>query len=165
MHSDDRLPDIGLRYLMNPILLLVMTLLSAIGFQAQSSNQETAVRKAVQSFYDAFNSHDFAHVPEFTTEDWTHINPLGGWTRGRDAILKELKQVHSTFLKGVTDTVEEMEVKFATPDVAIVTVPSRTTSYTTPDGVRHENQRQIRTFILVHRNGHWLIMQDQNTFR
>jgi uncharacterized protein (TIGR02246 family) len=165
MHSDDRLPDIGLRYPMNPILLLVMTLLSAIGLHAQSSNQETAVRKAVRSFYDAFNSHDFARVPEFTTEDWTHINPLGGWTRGREAVLKKLKEVHSTFLKGVIDTVEEMEVRFATPDVAIVTVPSRTTSYATLDGVRHENQRQIRTFILVHRNGHWLIMQDQNTFR
>ena len=111
MHSDDQPPDAGLRYLMNPILLLVMTLLSAISLHAQSSTQETAVRKAVQSFYDAFNSHDFTRVPEFTTEDWTHINPMGGWTRGRDAVLKNLKEVHSTFLKGVIDTVEEMEVR------------------------------------------------------
>jgi uncharacterized protein (TIGR02246 family) len=87
---------------------------------------EAEVRKAVQSFYAAFNSHDFARVPEFTTEDWTHINPLGGWTRGRSAVFKELEEVHSSFLKGVTDTIEEMEVKFATPKVAIVTVPSKT---------------------------------------
>lgn len=136
-----------------------------IGLHAQPAAQEARVRKAVQSFYDAFNTHDFGRVAQFTTEDWTHINPLGGWTRGRAAVLKELEEVHSTFLKGVTDTIEEMEVKFATTDVAIVTVPSKTSPYTSPDGVRRNNQRQIRTFVLVERRGKWLIMQDQNTFR
>ena len=81
------------------------------------------------------------------------------------AVLKELKEVHSTFLKGVTDTPEEMEVRFAATNVAVVTVPSKMSPHTTPDGVRRENQRMIRTFILVERSGRWLIMQDQNTFR
>ena len=130
-----------------------------------SITQEIWVRRTVQSFYEAFNSHDFSRVPEFTTEDWTHINPLGGWTRGRDAVLTELKEVHSTFLKGVTDTPVEIEVRFATKNAAIVTVPSKMSPQTTPDGARRENQEQIRTFILVKRGGQWLIMQDQNTFR
>jgi len=98
-----------------------------------------------------------------TTEDWNHINPFGGWTRSREAVLKELKEVHSTRLKGVSDTIEDMTVRFATPDVAVVTVTSWTTSFTTPDGVRHENEHHIRTFIVVKRGGRWLIMQDQNT--
>jgi uncharacterized protein (TIGR02246 family) len=130
-----------------------------------SFTQEVRVRKTVQSFYDAFNSHDFGRVPEFSTEDWTHISPIGSWTRGRDAVLKELKEVHSNFLKDVTDTPEEMEIRFATTNVAIVTVPSKMSAHTTPDGVKRENQKQIRTFILVKRSGRWLIMQDQNTFR
>jgi uncharacterized protein (TIGR02246 family) len=130
-----------------------------------SITQETRVRRTVQSFYDAFNSHDFSGVPAFTTEDWTHIGPLGGWTRGRDAVLEELKEVHSTFLKGVTDTPEEMEVRFAAMNAAIATVPSKMSPHTTPDGVKRENQKQIRTFILVKHGGRWLIMQDQNTFR
>ena len=146
-------------------LAAALELMIAIGLHAQTATPEAQVRKAVQSFYEAFNSHDFARVPEFTTEDWTHINPLGGWTRGRDAVLAELREVHSSFLKGVTDTIEEMEVRFATTGVAIVTVPSKTSPYTSPDGVRRENQRQIRTFVLVKRHGGWLIMQDQNTFR
>ena len=127
--------------------------------------QDTKVRKAVQSFYDAFNTHDFSRIPEFTTEDWTHINPFGGWTRGRKAVLTELQEVHATFLKGVTDTPEEMEVRFATMNAAIVTVPSKMSPFTTPDGVRRENQKQIRTFILVKRANQWFIMQDQNTNR
>jgi len=150
---------------MKLVLAVPLNLLIVIGLHAQPATQEAQVRKAVQSFYDAFNSHDFGRVPEFTTEDWTHINPLGGWTRGRDAVLKEVREVHASFLKGVTDTIEEMEVKFATANVAIVTVPSRTSPYTSPDGVKREDQRQIRTFVLVQRHGRWLIMQDRNTFR
>ena len=150
---------------MRLVLSAATSLMIVSGLNAQPQTQDAQVRKAVQSFYDAFNSHDFGRVAEFTTEDWTHINPLGGWTRGRGAVLRELKEVHASFLKGVTDTIEEMEVKFATTNVAIVTVPSRTSPYTSPDGVKRNNQRQIRTFVLVERHGKWLIMQDQNTFR
>lgn len=128
-------------------------------------SEEQQVRQVVQSFYDAFNSHDFGRVQEFTTEDWNHINPLGGWTRGREAVLKELKEVHSTFLKGVTDTVEQMSIRFASSDVAVVTVASGVSTFTTPDGEKHENEQPIRTFVVVRRGGRWLIMQDQNTLR
>lgn len=150
---------------MKVLLSAVISLCFIGGAFAQTSSKEKQVRRAVQSFYDAFNSHDFGRAAEYTSDDWTHINPLGGWTRGRGAVLKELEEVHSTFLKGVTDTVEEMSVRFATSEVAVVTVPSRTSTYTTPDGVRHVNERQIRTFVVVKRGRRWLIMQDQNTIR
>lgn len=150
---------------MKLLLSAVISLCFVGGALAQTSNKEKPVSRAVQSFYDAFNSHDFGRAAEYTTEDWTHINPLGGWTRGRKAVLKELKEVHSTFLKGVSDTVEEVSVRFATPDVAVVTVPSRVSTYTAPDGVKHENERLIRTFFVVKRGASWLIMQDQNTIR
>ena len=150
---------------MKLLLSAVLSLGLVGGALAQKSGKEKQVRQAVQSFYDAFNAHNFGRGAEFTTEDWVHINPLGGWTRGREAVLSELKEVHSTFLKGVVDTPEEMSVRFASPDVAIVTVPSRVSTYTTPDGVRHENERQIRTFVVVKRGPRWLIMHDQNTIR
>jgi hypothetical protein len=38
-------------------------------------------------------------------------------------------------------------------------------TFTTPDGKKHENDRQIRTFVVVKRGAKWLIMQDQNTIR
>ena len=148
---------------MRRVLLATASLMIVIGLHAQPATPEVPVRKAVQSFYDAFNSHDFGRVPEFTTEDWNHLNPFGGRTRGRAAVLKELKEVHSTFLKGVTDTMEEMDVRFATRDVAVVTVTSQMSTYITPDKVRHENERHIRTFVVLKRSGKWLIMQDQNT--
>jgi len=142
---------------------VVVSLIFAAGVLAQTPDHQKEVRQAVRSFYDAFNTHAFERAETYTTEDWNHINPFGGWTRRREAVLKELKEVHTTFLKGVSDTIEDMTVRFATPDVAVVTVTSWTTSFTTPDGVRHENEHHIRTFIVVKRGGRWLIMQDQNT--
>lgn len=100
-----------------------------------TSNDEQHVRRVVQRFYDTFNSHDWEHAAEFTTEDYTHIDPGGGWTQGREAVLESLKVVHSTFLKDVTDTPEEMEVRFAAANVAVVTVPSKMVgAFTTPTG-------------------------------
>ena len=62
-----------------------------------------------------------------------------------------------------TDTIENMDVRSVTSDVAVVTVTSRMSTYVTPDGAMHENERHIRTFVVVKRNGQWLITQDQNT--
>lgn len=148
---------------MRILLSAAITLIFVAGVLGQTPSNDKQVRQAVQSFYDAFNSHGFERAAEYTTEDWNHINPFGGRTRGRAAVLKELKEVHSTFLKGVSDTIEEMDVRFATRDAAAVTVTSRMSKYITPDTVKHENERHIRTFVVVKRHGRWLIMQDQNT--
>lgn len=145
------------------ISLLALGALASPARAQASSSQETQVRHAVQAFYAAFNSHHFDHVSDFTTDDWNHINPLGGRTRGREAVLKELREVHATFLKHVTDSIKRMDVRFATPDVAIATVVSRVSAFTTPDGVKHDNEEQVRTFVVVRRGGRWLIMQDHNT--
>lgn len=141
----------------------VIAMLCATSVLARPPGQEAPVRLAIQSFYGAFNSHGFEHAADYTTQDWNHINPGGGRTRGRDAVLKELHEVHATFLKGVSDHIEEMDVRFAAPDVAIATVRSRMSTFTMPDGVQHVNEGHIRTFVLVRRGKRWLIKQDQNT--
>lgn len=141
-------------------LIALMLIADAL---AETASEEDRVRDVVKSFYADFNSHGWTHAVNYTTDDWVHINPLGGSTRGRDAVLKELEEVHSTFLKGVSDTIQEMAVRFASSDVAIVTVTSQMSTFTTPDGTEHENEQHIRTFVLVRRNDRWRIMQDQNT--
>jgi len=66
---------------------------------AAPSDAEEQVRQSVEAFYKAFNSHSFDRASGFTTDDWNHINPNGGWTRGRDAVVTELRRAHSSFLK------------------------------------------------------------------
>ncbi len=143
------------------VLGLIILSLFTVGFTL-SQRDVAAVRKPVESFYSAFNE-GFTRAADFATEDWTHINPYGGWTRGRDNVLKEVRDVHSTFLKGVTEAIGDMEVRFANPDVAVVTVTSTMSTFTTPDGINHQNERHIRTFVVVRRDNRWRVMQDQNT--
>lgn len=130
---------------------------------AQAPDAEAPVRRTVQAFYDAFNSHGFEHATDFTTDGWNHINPYGGRTRGRAEVLRELHAVHGTFLHGVSDNIEKMDVRFAGKDAAVATVTSRMSTFTSPDGVRHVNEEHIRSFVLTRRGTRWLIMQDQNT--
>ena len=129
---------------------------------ARSENDETAARKPVELFYAAFDQ-GFVGPADFAAEDWVHINPYGGWTRGRTNVLKEVRAVHATFLKGVTDKIERTEVRLVSREVAVVTVVSLMSTFTTPDGVNHENEQHIRTFVVVKRSGRWLVIQDQNT--
>lgn len=140
-----------------------LVLVAPVALGAQAPSAEAQVRRTVQAFYDAFNSHRFDRVVDITTDDWNHINPLGGRTRGRAQVLAELREVHGTFLKNVTDRVEKMDVRFAGDDVAVATVASQVSTFTTPDGVKHENEQLTHTFVVVRRGDRWLIMQDQNT--
>lgn len=145
-------------------LVMAMVMLAApIVVPAQTAGPEASVRQTVQAFYAAFDAHGFDRAADFTTDDWNHINPYGGRTHGRAEVLKELHQVHSTFLSGVSDTIEKMDVRFAGKDAAVATVTSRMSTFTSPDGVKHSNEQHIRTFVLVNRDARWLIMQDQNT--
>ncbi|HET7459060.1 MAG TPA: SgcJ/EcaC family oxidoreductase [Gemmatimonadaceae bacterium] len=145
------------------LLGLGATDLRGQGARGATGTAAAGARRAVQRFYDAFNAHGFDRAAEFTRDDWVHINPSGGVTRGRTAVLAELRAVHASFLKGVTDTPDSIAVRLATPDVAVATVPSRMSAFTTPDGTRHVNELHVRTFVVVRRAGAWRIMQDQNT--
>jgi len=141
------------------ITLGVLLMLPCVGL---SDDRETAVRIAIQAFYKAFDDGFFAPA-DYATEDWNHINPYGGRNQGREATRKTLREVHQTFLKGTTDTIETMDIRFAAEDVAVGTVTSMLSPFTSPDGVKHGAEQYIRTFIVVKKGGRWLIMQDHNT--
>jgi uncharacterized protein (TIGR02246 family) len=125
-------------------------------------NDEVAVRAAVAAFYAAFDD-GFKGPATYATEDWNHINPFGGRDVGREATLTTVRAVHETFLKGVTDTIQSMDVRFASNDVAIATVLSRMSTVTLPDGGVLPEGGQIRTFVVVRRGEEWLITHDHNT--
>ena len=141
---------------------IVITLISSVPTAAQGKDREAEVRSTIEAFYSAFND-GFSKPADYAAEDWNHINPFGGRTRGREAVLKEVREVHQSFLKGATETIESMDIRFATSDVAIGTAVSVGSGFTSPDGVKHGPGRAIRTFVVVRRGKRWQIMQDQNT--
>ncbi len=144
------------------ILLTFMAVCLTTPVPALSEEREAKVRTAIQAFYKAFDE-GFTGPANYAAEDWNHINPDGGRERGREATLKAVREVHRSFLKGTTDTIERIDIRSATLDVAVGTVVSAMSAFTSPDGVKHGLERHIRTFIVVKRGDRWLIMQDQNT--
>lgn len=139
------------------VSLFVITLISLAPAPLRAADKEAEVRSTIEAFYKAFDE-GFTQPADFASDDWNHINPLGGRARGREAVLKEVREVHQSFLKGATDTIESMDIRFATPEVAVGTVVSVGKS---ADG---KSGRGIRTFVVVRRGNHWQIMQDHATF-
>jgi len=59
--------------------------------------------------------------------------------------------------------IESMTVQFGTHYVSVLTAIHKSDSYVTPeDGMKHENERQIKTYVVVKHNGKWLLALDQN---
>jgi uncharacterized protein (TIGR02246 family) len=144
------------------LIVFVFALSLVAPYRTGAANADGEVRATIQKFYDSFND-GFLGPADYATQDWNHINPSGGRTQGRDATLKRVREVHQTFLKGARETIESIDIRFASGDVAVGTVVSVSSPITLSDGTKHGAQRGIRTFVVVRRGGRWLIMQDHNT--
>ena len=142
--------------------LITLSFLS-LTINGQSARDTEEVRKGVIAFQDDFNEGGFKNANNYSTTDWRHINPGGGIDKGRDSVLKTVRAVHQTFLKGITMRIESMDIRFLTADVAIADVIHQVDTYTTPDAVKHENERHIKTYVVVKKKGKWLLAQDHNT--
>jgi uncharacterized protein (TIGR02246 family) len=130
---------------------------------AQSHSDKEAVKKVIIAFQEDFNDGAFKNAHLYTTNDWVHINPGGGITKGRDEVLSEVIDVHQSFLKGVSMTIDRMEIRFITPTVAVADVIHIISPYELPTGVKHENERQIKTYVVVKQKEKWLLSHDHNT--
>jgi hypothetical protein len=122
---------------------------------------DPAVVRPVTAFYAGFNA-DFECNFDFATANWAHINPFGHVTTG-EQVLEHLRDIHATFLKGVSETVEQMRFRWIDSGVALVTVTSKVSPYQLPGEARRENERQRRTFVVVRRGDSWLVLLDHNT--
>lgn len=129
----------------------------------QNSRDGQLVKNVVLAFQDDFNEGGFKNAEFYTTKDWEHINPGGGITKGRGAVLKEVRTVHQTFLKGVSLKIESITIRFLNPTVAIADVVHKSSDYELPQGVKHQNERQMKIYIIVKKQNKWLLTLDQNT--
>ncbi|TWJ03174.1 uncharacterized protein (TIGR02246 family) [Mucilaginibacter frigoritolerans] len=144
------------------LLIFLAIILSNTSF-GQSSKDEQLVKNVVLAYQDDYNDGAFKNVESYTTKNWEHINPIGGITKGRDEVMKELRPLCQTILKGVTLTVESMTVRFLSPTVAIANVVHKCSDYEFPAGVKHQNERHMKTYIIVKKQNKWLLILDQNT--
>jgi uncharacterized protein (TIGR02246 family) len=56
-----------------------------------------------------------------------------------------------------------LEIRFLSPTVAVADVIHLVDNFTTPDGKKHINEQNIKTYIVVKDKGKWLLTHDHNT--
>ena len=144
------------------LLIFLTSFVSGTSF-GQNLQDEQSVKNVVLAYQDDYNDGAFKNAASYSTQDWEHINPIGGITRGRDEVLKELRPLTQTILKGVTLQVESITVRFLSPTVAIANVIHKSSDYEFPSGVKHQNERHMKTYIIVKKQNKWLLTLDQNT--
>jgi len=144
-------------------LLIFSTLFLSSASYAQNSQDEQLVKNVVLAYQDDYNDGSFKNVVSYSTNDWEHINPIGGMTKGRDEVMKELRPLCQTILKGVTLQVESITVRFLSPTVALANVVHTCSDYEFPRGVKHQHERHMKTYIIVKKQNKWLLTLDQNT--
>jgi hypothetical protein len=76
---------------MKPLLYLIAFWPIAVSGQNQSDEQ--LVKGVVIAFQKDFNDGSFKDAINYTTEDWEHLNPFGGITKGRNEVLKEFRLI------------------------------------------------------------------------
>ncbi|WP_194775691.1 SgcJ/EcaC family oxidoreductase [Pararhodonellum marinum] len=130
---------------------------------AQSLSDKEEVKNVIVAFQDDFNEGAFRNAHSYSTVDWVHINPGGGITKGREEVLMEVQEVHQRILKGVTMTIDRMDIRFVAPTVAVAVVIHLISPFELPIGVLNENQRNTKTYIIVKQNDKWLLAHDHNT--
>ncbi len=86
---------------------------------AEPSADETAIRKSVAEYVDAFNKHDAKKLAEFWSPEAVYLNRITGEeVVGRDAITEQF----TTMFKDTPDvklTAETESVQFVSPNVAV----------------------------------------------
>jgi uncharacterized protein (TIGR02246 family) len=148
---------------MKTFLLFIIFSLFFFNGQGQNLSDKELINKVVTDFQNDFNDGGFKNASSYTTPEWEHINPNGGISKGRGNVLKEVKAVHQSFLKGITMKIESIEIRFVSPTVAIADVVHLVDNFTTPDGKKHINELNIKTYVIVKDDGKWLLTHDQNT--
>jgi uncharacterized protein (TIGR02246 family) len=144
-------------------LILPAILASSAWAQGGSAADEKAIRAIEARWEAAWNSHDVVGMVATYASDADAVNLAGEWFQGRDAFQKSLEELHAGKTQGSVWEMERTEIKFLTPQIAVVHV------YVNSHGDRHRDgssmppRHVILTRVDVKRGGEWLIVASQAT--
>jgi uncharacterized protein (TIGR02246 family) len=95
---------------------------------------ETAIRKRVQEYVDAWNRGDAKAAAAVYAADGTHTYVLGFTHRGREAIEKGLGELLAGPWKGTRIALKTNALRFLKPDIAVEDETFTVTGLKSPEG-------------------------------
>jgi uncharacterized protein (TIGR02246 family) len=144
--------------------LFIFAAVRARASSANPADDEKQIRDVEAQWETAWNNHDAAGLAHLLTPDADMINARGAWAKGRDQMEKnQIERQKSNERDSVWKT-NEVDVRFLTPDVAVVHVYWVLTNERNNDGVARQPSLGVFTRTDIKRDGHWLIAASQATY-
>jgi uncharacterized protein (TIGR02246 family) len=127
------------------------------------NDDESAVRNVLAEYEVSWNGHDTAAFGRLFTENCDYVNIAGVHWKGVQEIVQRHAELFENRLKTAVRTLTGAEVRFSTPDVALVHATWDVTGWSRPTGEAVPVLKEITTMVVVKTNGKWLITAFQNT--
>jgi len=146
-------------------LIVVFVVLSSTAAQVGVRDDEGAVRKVVADYADSWNKHDMQAFSRVFTDDVDYVNIAGRHWKGVQENVAEHAALFQNRLKNVVQTPTSVQIRFVTPDVALVHTTWDATGWSRLNGEPVPVLKEITTMVVVKSKGKWLISAFQNTER
>jgi uncharacterized protein (TIGR02246 family) len=127
------------------------------------NDDESAVRNVLAEYTVSWNRHDTAAFGRLFAENCDYVNIAGVHWKGVQEIIQRHGELFQNRLKTAVRTLTGAEVRFSTPDVALVHATWDVTGWSRPTGEAVPVLEEITTMVMVKTNGKWLITAFQNT--
>jgi uncharacterized protein (TIGR02246 family) len=145
------------------LALVFFPLATAVRAQAGTPDDQAAIRQIETRWQTAWNHHDIAAMASLFAPDAAIVNLAGEWFKGREEFARSLESLHSGKVKESIWQTQDIDIKFLTPEIAIVHVHFSSHGDRNPDGSLMPPRRGIFTRVEVKRGGHWMIVASQAT--
>jgi uncharacterized protein (TIGR02246 family) len=127
-----------------------------------ANDDESAVRNVLAEYEVSWNGHDVGAFGRLFTEKCDYVNVAGVHWKGVHEIVQRQSELFQNRLKTAVRTLTGVEVRFQTPDVALVHATWDVTGRSRPAGEAVPVLKEITTMTMVKTNGKWLITSCQN---
>ena len=127
------------------------------------NDDESVVRNVLAEYTVSWNRHDTAALGRLFTENCDYVNIAGVHWKGVQEIVQSQAELFQNRLKTAVRTLTGAEVRFSTPDVALVHATWDVTGSSRPTGEAVPVLKEITTMTMVKTDGKWLITAFQDT--
>jgi|ERR1700730_7180033 len=144
-------------------VLVALSLGSVTETNAQTREDEIAIRKAVDTMTMGFNERNDQATASVATSDADFVTVTGKWSKGTAEYVASRRMRFATALKNASIRVTDVKIRFLRPDVALAHVTQEIRGMLSDDGKELPPHRELSLRVFVKEHGKWLMTAFHNT--